>query len=381
MAELENMGRLIDVGGAPGVSRFLAVTPSSLHAEDYAKIVASFATRRRLLQAANNIATLAFSENFDATKSMDVAEKAIFEAAGSKSISEVVELSQVAGEFYDFVDSNYENPQVSGIPTGFIDLDKLLGGGMQKSDLIVVAARPGVGKSGFLLSVAGNTSKRGYRVGVFSLEMSNVQLVQRMISQNTGIDTMRLRSGQIHDDEWGKFTEAVEELGSYNVFLDDTPNLSPMSLRSKCRRRHMSYGLDLIIVDYLQLMTGDNRFDNRVQEISYISRNLKILAKELDVPVLVAAQLSRAVEQRADKRPILSDLRESGSIEQDADIVMFIHRPEANGVDDPAMENLAELIVSKQRNGPVDSVELVYRKNLTRFDNAFVNRLNLPHIS
>ena len=199
--------------------------------------------------------------------------------------------------------------------------------------------------------------------------MSNEQLVQRLIAQETGIDTQRLRTGKLNDDEWPLFTHAIEVLSDTHIFLDDTPAITPMQLRTKCRRIHLEYQLDLIIVDYLQLMSGDTRNDNRVQEVSNISRNLKVLARELNVPVLAAAQLSRAVEQRTDKRPVLSDLRESGSLEQDADIVMFIHRPDAMEEDSPK-HNLAELMVAKHRNGPTGSVEVVFRGNLARFENA-----------
>jgi len=242
---------------------------------------------------------------------------------------------------------------------------------LQKSDLLIIAGRPGMGKTGFMLSVAKNAAlKHKKHVAVFSLEMANEQLVQRLISQETGIDTQRLRSGQLKDDEYGKFNVAIEILGDTKIWLDDTPAITPLSLRTKCRRLHMENQLDLIIVDYLQLMSGDLRTDNRVQEVSYISRNLKVLARELNVPVLVGAQLSRAVEQRVDKRPVLSDLRESGSLEQDADIVMFIHRPDAMDADSPR-QNIAEIIVAKHRNGPTHTgIELVFLNNLARFENA-----------
>jgi replicative DNA helicase len=228
-----------------------------------------------------------------------------------------------------------------------------------------------MGKTGFMLSVLKNAAQRYKKhVAMFSLEMSNEQLVHRLIAQETGIDTQRLRSGKLTEEEWPLFTHAIEVLAGTHVFLDDTPAITPLQLRTKCRRLHMEYELDLIIVDYLQLMSSETRNDNRVQEVSYISRNLKVLARELNVPVLTAAQLSRAVEQRADKRPVLSDLRESGSLEQDADIVMFIHRPDAMEKDSPK-SNLAEIIVAKHRNGPTHSgIELVFLNNLARFDNA-----------
>ena len=211
---------------------------------------------------------------------------------------------------------------------------------------------------------------------LFSLEMSNEQLVQRLLSQETGIDSQRLRLANVEDDEWPLFTQAVSALSDAQIFLDDTPAITPLQLRTKCRRLHLEVGLDLIIVDYLQLMTGDSRIDNRVQEVSYISRNLKVLARELDVPVLAAAQLSRAVEQRADKRPVLSDLRESGSLEQDADVVLFIYRPDQYE-NDTLRQNIAEIMVAKHRNGPVGSVELVFRKHLAKFENAETRTIHL----
>jgi replicative DNA helicase len=228
-----------------------------------------------------------------------------------------------------------------------------------------------MGKTGFLLGAAKSAAMNFKKhVAMFSLEMSNEQLVQRLIAQETGIDTQRLRTGKLRDDEWPLFTQAIEVLGDTQVFLDDTPAITPLQMRTKCRRLHLEHHLDLVIVDYLQLMSSDTRNDNRVQEVSFISRNLKIMARELNVPVLAAAQLSRAVELRSDKKPILSDLRESGSLEQDADIVMFIHRPDLLDKDSPRA-NLAEIIVAKHRNGPTHGgIELVFLNNLARFENA-----------
>jgi len=255
------------------------------------------------------------------------------------------------------------------VPTGFIDLDKILSG-LQQSDFLIIAGRPGQGKSGFLLSVAKHAALvHKKHVAVFSLEMSNEQVAQRLISQDTGIDSQRLRTGKLVEEEWPLFTHSIEVFSDTKLFLDDTPAITPLQLRTKCRRLHMEYGLDLVIIDYLQLMSGDMRNENRVQEVSLISRNLKVLARELNVPVLAAAQLSRAVEQRSDKRPVLSDLRESGSLEQDADIVMFIYRPDQYEKD-TVKQNVAEIIVAKHRNGPVGSVELIFRGALAKFENA-----------
>jgi replicative DNA helicase len=249
-------------------------------------------------------------------------------------------------------------------------------GGLQPSDLLIIAGRPGQGKSGFLLTVAKNAALiHKKRVAIFSLEMSNEQVAQRLISQETGIDSQRMRTGKFNDHEQDLFVHSIEVLGDTRIYLDDTPGLTPLALRTKCRRLQMEYGIDLVILDYIQLMGGDTRNENRVQEVSYISRNLKVLARELNVPVLAAAQLSRAVEQRTDKRPVLSDLRESGSLEQDADIVMFIYRPDQYEKD-TVKQNVAEIIISKHRNGPTGSVELVFLNSLAKFVDAATRKLD-----
>ena len=368
--ELERQGRLSEIGGHGYLTGLINNVPSSIHAEAYGHMVEESATRRRLLDAANRIAKLAYQSDTLVEDVVNESEKAVFGVSESRLPHQLQPIRQVLSEYYDRIDylARHEDETI-GVPTGFIDLDRLLGG-MQPSDLLIIAGRPGQGKSGFCISAAKNASQlHKQHVAVFSLEMSNEQLVQRLIAQETGINSQRLRLGKVQDDEWPLFTQAVSALGETHIYLDDTPSISPLQLRTKCRRLHMEVGLDLIIIDYLQLMTGDTRMDNRVQEVSYISRNLKALARELNVPVLAAAQLSRAVEQRADKRPLLSDLRESGSLEQDADIVMFIYRPDQYE-EDSIRKNIAEIIVAKHRNGPVGSVELVFREALAKFENA-----------
>jgi len=249
-----------------------------------------------------------------------------------------------------------------GIPTGFADIDKLLGG-LQRSDMIILAARPSVGKTSLALSIAHSAAKRyGQRVAFFSLEMSDEQVVQRLISAETAIDSQRLRRGDIADDEWGRFMKAASDLSETLFFIDDTPGISALELRTKARRLHAEVGIDLIVVDYLQLMRGDFRSENRVQEISAISRALKALARELNVPVLALSQLSRGVESRSNKRPILSDLRESGALEQDADVVVFIYRDEMYN-ENTERKNIADIIVAKHRNGPTGSVALYFKKD------------------
>ncbi|OGO09960.1 MAG: replicative DNA helicase [Chloroflexi bacterium RBG_13_66_10] len=368
--ELERQSRLAEVGGPAYLTALINSVPTSLHAEAYGRLVEESATRRRLLEAANQVARLAYQSDTLVEEVVNEAEKAIFAVSERRLTHELQPIKQVLSEYYDRVDylARHRDETV-GVPTGFIDLDRLLAG-MQPSDLLIIAGRPGQGKSGFCISAAKNASQiHKKHVAMFSLEMSNEQLVQRLVAQETAIDSQRLRMGDIQDEEWPLFTQAVSTLSNTYIYLDDTPAITPLQLRTKCRRLHMEVGLDLVVVDYLQLMTGDTRMDNRVQEVSYISRNLKVLARELKVPVLAAAQLSRAVEQRADKRPVLSDLRESGSLEQDADVVMFIYRPDQYE-SDTLKQNIAEIIIAKHRNGPVGSVELVFRKPLAKFENA-----------
>jgi replicative DNA helicase len=381
--ELERQGRLAEAGGAAYLAALMTNVPTSLHAEAYGRIVEEQSVRRRLLAAASGIAQAAHDTGTPILEVVGEAEKAVFEVSQRRLTRDIAPIKRVISEYFDRLEYIIRNPEESiGIPTGFTDLDRLLGG-LQRSDLLIVAGRPGLGKSAMLLSIAKNVAqKHGKNVAIFSLEMSNEQLVTRLISQETSIDSHRLRQGDINEQEWKVFTHAASTLSDVPIFLDDTPALTPLQLRSKCRRLHLEYNLDLILVDYLQLMGSDYRTENRVQEVSYISRYLKALARELNVPVLAAAQLSREVEKRGGKVPQLSDLRESGSLEQDADIVMFIHRQEENNPTD--METSAarraptklqdaivtEIIVAKHRHGPTGSVKLIFFPARTRFENA-----------
>ncbi|MGC8855255.1 MAG: replicative DNA helicase [Anaerolineae bacterium] len=368
--ELDRAGQLAEIGGPAYLTALVNQVPSSLNAEAYGRIVEAHSIRRKMIHAANQIASMAYNEETGVDKVLDEAEKAVFTVSERRVKHDLQPISAVLSDYYDRIDELAKRPEgIFGVPTGFIDLDRMLSG-LQPSDLLIIAGRPGQGKTGFLLSVAKNAALTHKKhVAIFSLEMSNEQVVQRLIAQETGIDSQRLRTGRLTEEEWPLFTHAIEVFSDAKIFLDDTPAITPLQLRTKCRRLHMEYGLDLVIVDYLQLMGGDVRTENRVQEVSYISRNLKVLARELNVPVLAAAQLSRAVEQRTDKRPVLSDLRESGSLEQDADIVMFIYRPDQYEKD-TARQNVAEIIVAKHRNGPVGSVELIFRSSLAKFENA-----------
>jgi replicative DNA helicase len=368
--ELERKGQLSEIGGRPFLTALVNQVPTSLNASAYAHIVEGHAIRRRMITAANSIASVAYNEDLKIDSVMDEAEKAVFNVSERRLRHDVRPIRDVLRDYYDRVDEAAKRgDEIYGVPTGFIDLDKLLRG-LQPSDLLIIAGRPGQGKTGFLLSVAKNAALiHKKHVAVFSLEMSNSQVAERLISQQTGIVSQNLRTGSLDDNGFSLLAEAVEKLSDTQIFLDDTPALTPIQLRTKCRRLHLEHRLDLVIVDYLQLMTGDSRTDNRVQEVSYISRNLKVLARELNVPVLAAAQLSRAVEQRADKEPQLSDLRESGSLEQDSDIVMFIYRPD-EWEDDEGKKNLVKLRVAKHRNGPTGEINLIFLNKLAKFESA-----------
>lgn len=376
--ELDRHDHLQDIGGKVFLYSLTGKTPSSMHAEAYASIVAEKSVRRRLIEAADKMTELAMDQKQPLDNVLDSAEQAIFDVSEKRDRKEVQPISSVVGEIYDKVRLLYQQgDELVGVPSGLRDLDKLTGG-FQKSDLIIVAGRPGMGKTGFLLTVLKNVALQSKKhVAMFSLEMSNEQLVHRLIAQKTGINTQKIRTGKLSKDELPMFVEAIDVFGSTTVFLDDTPAITPLQLRTKCRRLHLEHHLDLIIIDYLQLMSSENGKDNnRVQEVSYISRNLKILARELNIPVLTAAQLSRGVEQRSDKTPVLSDLRESGSLEQDADIVMFLHNPasDKNNGEQEALDGAMKLIVAKHRNGPVGDIDLVFMKKLARFESAALAR-------
>jgi replicative DNA helicase len=321
--ELENRNQLEEIGGPAYISALINAVPTAIHVEAYGHIVERTAVRRRLISVASQIASFAYEEEQPVDEVIDRSESALFSISQRRIARDLVPIKQVLADYYDRIAYLYEHRgEPLGVPTGFIDLDRMLGG-MQRSDLLIVAARPGVGKTSMLLAMAlAAARKYKQKVAIFSLEMSNEQLVQRLVSSETGIDSQRLRLGDLKEDEWPKFVEAAGRLSDTLVFIDDTPGLTAMQLRTKARRIHAEYGLDLIMVDYLQLMSGDFRSENRVQEISYISRSLKGLARELNVPLIAASQLSRAVEQRHDKRPILSDLRESGCLAGDTLIQM-----------------------------------------------------------
>jgi replicative DNA helicase len=364
--ELTRQERLDQVGGVAYLTSLLNIVPTAVHVEYYGKIVERTATLRRLIDAGATIVSIGYRDGVDTEEALDAAERAIFDVSQRRSTKDFQSLADVLDRFFDQIDYMQQHRgEVVGVPSGFADLDQLTGG-MQKSDLIIVAARPSVGKTAFALGMAyGAAVQHAKTVGVFSLEMAAEQIVQRLLATETGVDSHRLRLGQIDDNEWDRISRAFGRLSEAKIYIDDSAGLNVMEVRSKARRLQAEHGLDLLIVDYLQLMYA-RRSENRVQEISEISRGLKSLARELNIPVIALSQLSRAVESRADHRPMLSDLRESGSIEQDADIVMFIYRDE---VYDPNTEKkgIAEIIVAKHRNGPVGSINLRFFERTARF--------------
>lgn len=378
--ELERRGRLNEVGGAAFITSLINAVPTSIHVEHYARIVERTATRRRLLDAAGQIAALAYQEADDVEEVVDHAEQILFGVSERRISRELVPIKVVLSAYYDRIEYlTRHRGEMIGIPTGFSDIDRLLGG-LQRSDMVILAARPSVGKTSLALSIAHNAAKKhGQRIAFFSLEMSNEQVVQRLISAETAIDSQRLRRGDIAEDEWGRFMKATSDLAETLFYIDDTPSISALELRTKARRLHAEVGIDLLVVDYLQLMRGDFRSENRVQEISTISRALKALARELNVPVLALSQLSRSVESRQDKRPILSDLRESGALEQDADVVIFIYRDEMYN-ENTERQNIADIMVSKQRNGPTGTVSLYFKKELAQFREAEMRRTEIDYL-
>ena len=366
--ELERRGRLEQVGGPAYLTSLINLVPTAVNVEYYGHVVERCAILRRLITAGGQIAGVAYDLQHDAEQAVDKAEQILFALTQRRRAREFIPIAEVLEHYFDQIDYIHQHRgQTFGVPTGFTRLDELTGG-LQRSDLIVLAARPGMGKTSFALNMATHAAlKNNIPVGIFSLEMSKDQLVQRLICSQAGIDSHRLRTGFIEESEWAKIAQAIGELSEAPIYIDDTPGISVMELRTKARRLQAEHDLGFVIVDYLQLMQG-RRTENRVQEVSDISRSLKELARELNIPVVAASQLNRSVEQRPNNRPQLSDLRESGSIEQDADIVMFIYREELR---DPetTRRGVADIIVAKHRNGPTADIELAFLAQQTRFAN------------
>jgi len=367
--ELGRAGELDTVGGPAYIASLVDGVPRSTNVEYYAKIVKEKAVLRNLITASNAILQDAYRADEDAAEILDRAEHSIFQIAEGQIRAGFVSLYDLAQESVSAIQKAHEEKKlITGVPTGFDDLDRLTSG-LQRGDLVIIASRPSMGKTSLALNMAQHVgTKTGMTVGVFSLEMSREQLFLRMLSSEAQIDGHNLRTGFLKTDDWGRLTEALGVLGQTKVFIDDSPGIGVLEMRAKSRRLAAEHGLHLLIVDYIQLMQGRGRFDNRTQELGAISRALKGLAKELNVPVVVLSQLSRGPESRSDHRPQLSDLRESGALEQDADVVMLIYREDRYN---PQAENdgVAEIIIAKQRNGPTDTVKLAFIKERTRFEN------------
>ncbi len=376
--ELRRREQLDEIGGETYVYDLLNVVPTSINAEAYGRLVEGTALRRKLIATAGTIAKLAYNEAEDIDVVIDRSESALFSISEKRTTRDLVPVSQIATDYLERIEQLRDRgDEFIGIPTGFVDLDRMLGG-LNKSDLVIIAARPGMGKTALQNGMALTAARRFQkRVAMFNMEMSGEQLVQRMVAAETRIDSQRLRRGELHENEWDIFMQAIGRLSETKIFIDDTPAITPMQLRTKCRRLHSEHGLDMIMIDYLQLMQAENPTGSRVQEVSEISRHLKGLARELDVPVVAAAQLSRAVEQRQNKRPLLSDLRDSGSIEQDADVVMFIYRDEYYNPETSERPNIAELSVAKHRNGPTGTIDLFWHGKLASFRNLHRQEIEL----
>ncbi len=366
--ELKRRKTLEMVGGRAYVAMLSSMVPTTKNAVQYGKIIAEKAVLRRLINAASEITENSYQEKVDSEQILDDAEKRIFEIAQTRQTKDYAELKEILWANIQQIDAASQNPDgLTGLTSGFTDLDKMTAG-LQKSDLIIVAARPGMGKTALMLNVAQQAAIQAKaKVLIFNLEMSREQLGQRLLSIESRVEMQKLKTGKLDRKDWESINIALDRLASAEIFIDDTPGISVMEIRNKCRRLKAEKGLDLVIIDYLQLMAGDGRSESRQQEVSTMSRFLKLLAREMDCPVVVGSQLSRAVETRNDKRPMLSDLRESGSIEQDADIVMFLYRDEYYNKENTDKPNICEVIIGKQRSGSTGTVELTWLGKYNRF--------------
>ena len=385
MVELYNEGRPVDlitlqsrlqekelppdISSMEYVRDLMSVVPTSANVRYYAEIVSDKAALRRLIQASTEVTDTCYLQNDSTAAIMENAEQKLFSVLQRRGNSEFVPVRQIVLNAIDNIEkASRVKGAVTGIPTGFTDLDYKLSG-LHKSDLVLVAARPSMGKTAFVLNIAEYiATHREEAVAIFSLEMSKEQLVHRLLSMESHVDSQNLRTGNLAGEDWARLVEGANIIGRTSLIIDDTPGISVGELRSRCRKYKLEHNLGIVMIDYLQLMSGSGRTDSRQQEISDISRSLKALARELEVPVVALSQLSRAVEQRPDHRPMLSDLRESGAIEQDADVVMFIYRDDYYHKDSEK-KDIAEIIIAKQRNGPIGTVELVWLPRFTQFAN------------
>ncbi|PWM67030.1 MAG: replicative DNA helicase [Eubacteriales Family XIII. Incertae Sedis bacterium] len=366
--ELKKRNSLEMVGGRAYIASLASGVPSTANAGQYAKIVAEKAVLRKLITASTDIIEEAYKETMDADMVLDYAERGIFEIAQAKQSKDVAALKDVLIKNIEIIDeASRQEGNIIGVPTGFRDLDAKTSG-LQRSDLVIVAARPAMGKTAFALNVAQQAAIKGRAsVLIFSMEMSKEQLGQRLLSMESRVEMQKLKTGDLNRKDWDDINIALDILSEANIFIDDTPGISIMEIKNKCRRIKAEHELDLIVLDYLQLMSYEGKTDSRQQEISALSRHLKLLAREMDCPVIVLSQLSRAPEQRTDHRPQLSDLRESGAIEQDADIVLFLYRDDYYEKENSEKPGVCEVIIAKQRSGPTGTVELMWLEKYTRF--------------
>ena len=365
--ELKRRKALEMVGGRAYIASLTADVPSTANGSEYAKIVAEKATLRQMIRTAEDITDKGYEAKMAANEMLDYAEGGIFSIAQKRQKNDYAKIQDVLLENLRIIDEASKNKdKIVGIPTGFKDLDEKTSG-LQRSDLIIVAARPAMGKTALALNIAQQSAiKAGSSVIIFSLEMSKEQLGQRLLAMQARVEMQKLKQGDLDRTDWDRISMAANDLNGTKIVIDDTPGISLMEMRNKCRRLKADQGLDLVVLDYLQLMKYDGKADSRQQEISAISRNLKLLAREMDCPVIVLSQLSRAPEQRPDKRPILSDLRESGSIEQDADIVIFLYRDDYYN-EETENPGVCELNIAKQRSGPTGKIELTWVARYTKF--------------
>ncbi len=369
--ELQSMKQLDAVGGLEYIAKLPDKVPTTANIEQYIRIVEEKSALRALLKTANELITLGYDESEEVEDILDTAERKIFDVIQRRNQKGYTPIKDILVESFTQLEQLYNQKQrITGVPTGFSDLDYLTAG-LHKSDLVIVAARPAMGKSAFALNIATNAAVRAnVPVAIFSLEMSKEQMTNRILCSEAMVDSNKVRTGKVEDDDWQKLASASGELSQAQIYIDDTPGISVMEIRAKCRKMKLEKNIGLVVIDYIQLVQGSNRRANssREQEISEISRSLKILAKEIDVPVIALSQLSRSVEQRPDHRPMLSDLRESGAIEQDADIVMFLYRDDYYN-QDSEKKNIAEIILAKHRAGSTGTVELLWLANYTKFAN------------
>jgi replicative DNA helicase len=365
--DLRRNGALADIGGAPFLHTLVASVPTAANAGYYARIVKEAGVLRRLIDVGTQIVQLGFETPQDTERAVDIAESLVYQVAQGRVTEDYHSLRDVLTGTLEAIERLHEDHrEITGVPTGFPNLDRLTSG-LQPSNLIIVAARPAVGKSTLGLDVARHASVRaGVPTVVFSLEMSRTELVQRLMCAECTVDMQRLRTGRMEESDWTRLTRSLGKLADAPLYIDDSPGTTMMEIRAKCRRLKQRHGLGLVVVDYLQLMQPSKRFENRQQEVSEISRSLKLLAKELEVPVIAISQLSRQTEARSDRRPMLSDLRESGALEQDSDVVLFIYRDELYDPESPR-KGEADLILAKHRNGPTDTVTVTFQGQYSRF--------------